>query len=131
MAPNHLISADPAEFPAHPGLEDLAGRSMLVRKADMLAIECIVRGYLAGSAYKEYDASGTVHGMPMPSGLASRPTARADVHPLDQGHRGPRPEHRHGRGGRPGRRRGGRRGPRSVPGRLPSGLRPGPRSAAS
>ena len=74
LAPNHLISADTADFPdgagALPGgLGYLAGRSMLVRKADMLAIECIVRGYLAGSAYKEYEREGTVHGMPMPSGL--------------------------------------------------------------
>jgi phosphoribosylaminoimidazole-succinocarboxamide synthase len=69
LAPNHLISVDEADFPAHPGLDDLAGRSMLVRRADMLAIECIVRGYLAGSAYKEYEREGTVHGMPMPSGL--------------------------------------------------------------
>ena len=69
LAPNHLISADAADFPAHPGLDDLDGRSMLVRKADMLAIECIVRGYLAGSAYKEYEREGTVHGMPMPAGL--------------------------------------------------------------
>ena len=74
LAPNHLISADAAEFPegaaALPGgLEELAGRSMLVKRADMLAIECIVRGYLAGSAYKEYEREGTVHGMPMPAGL--------------------------------------------------------------
>ncbi|MGA7418055.1 MAG: phosphoribosylaminoimidazolesuccinocarboxamide synthase, partial [Acidimicrobiales bacterium] len=69
LAPNHLISADAADFPPHPGLDDLAGRSMLVRRADMLAIECIVRGYLAGSAHKEYEREGTVHGMPMPSGL--------------------------------------------------------------
>jgi phosphoribosylaminoimidazole-succinocarboxamide synthase len=74
LAPNHLISADTAAFPegasALPGgLEGLAGRSMLVRRADMLAIECIVRGYLAGSAYKEYQREGTVHGMSMPAGL--------------------------------------------------------------
>ena len=42
---------------------------MLVRRAEMLAIECIVRGYLAGSAWKEYEREGTVHGMPMPAGL--------------------------------------------------------------
>jgi phosphoribosylaminoimidazole-succinocarboxamide synthase len=53
--PNHLISVD--------------GASMLVRKADMLPIECIVRGYLSGSAWKEYSERGTVHGMPLPSGL--------------------------------------------------------------
>jgi phosphoribosylaminoimidazole-succinocarboxamide synthase len=74
LAPNHLISADTADFPegaaALPsGLDGLAGRSMLVHRADMLDIECIVRGYLAGSAYKEYERSGTVHGMAMPAGL--------------------------------------------------------------
>jgi phosphoribosylaminoimidazole-succinocarboxamide synthase len=74
LAPNHLISVDPADFPpgaaALPGgLEALAGRAMLVHRADMLDIECIVRGYLAGSAYKEYEREGTVHGMTMPSGL--------------------------------------------------------------
>jgi phosphoribosylaminoimidazole-succinocarboxamide synthase len=74
LAPNHLISADTADFPdgaaALPGgLAGLAGRSMLVHRAEMLDIECIVRGYLAGSAYKEYERSGTVHGMAMPAGL--------------------------------------------------------------
>ena len=74
LAPNHLISADTADFPEGAatlpgGLEYLAGRSMLVRRAEMLDIECIVRGYLAGSAYKEYERSGTVHGMAMPAGL--------------------------------------------------------------
>ena len=74
LAPNHLISADTAEFPAGAaalpgGLEYLAGRSMLVRRAEMLDIECIVRGYLAGSAFKEYQREGTVHGMAMPAGL--------------------------------------------------------------
>jgi phosphoribosylaminoimidazole-succinocarboxamide synthase len=74
LAPNHLISADTAAFPdgaaALPGgLAGLAGRSTLVRRAEMLDIECIVRGYLAGSAYKEYERKGTVHGMAMPAGL--------------------------------------------------------------
>ena len=74
LAPNHLISADTADFPPGAaglpgGLSYLAGRSMLVRKAEMLDIECIVRGYLAGSAFKEYEALGTVHGLPMPAGL--------------------------------------------------------------
>jgi phosphoribosylaminoimidazole-succinocarboxamide synthase len=74
LAPNHLISADTADFPEGAtvldgGLDYLAGRSMLVRRAEMIDIECIVRGYLAGSAFKEYERSGTVHGMQMPSGL--------------------------------------------------------------
>ena len=74
LAPNHLVSVDTADYPdgaaALPGgLQELAGRSMLVHRASMLDIECIVRGYLAGSAYKEYERQGTVHGMPMPTGL--------------------------------------------------------------
>lgn len=70
FAKTHLISVDPVDFPA--GSEvigDLAGRTMLVRRAEMLNIECIVRGYLAGSAWKEYAASGTMHGATLPSGL--------------------------------------------------------------
>jgi phosphoribosylaminoimidazole-succinocarboxamide synthase len=74
LAPNHLVSADVADFPdgveALPGgRAGLAGRALLVRRAEMLDIECIVRGYLAGSAFKEYQKEGTVHGMAMPSGL--------------------------------------------------------------
>jgi phosphoribosylaminoimidazole-succinocarboxamide synthase len=48
---------------------DLAGRIMLCRRADMIPVECIVRGYLSGSAWKEYRATGQMHGTPMPSGL--------------------------------------------------------------
>ena len=74
LAPNHLVSADVADFPDGAatlpgGLGYLAGRSMLVHRAEMLDIECIVRGYLAGSAFKEYEKEGTVHGMAMPPGL--------------------------------------------------------------
>ncbi len=68
---HHMISTDPADFPA--SLEDYAEilrhRSMLVRKAERIDIECIVRGYLAGSAWKEYEKSGTVAGCVMPPGL--------------------------------------------------------------
>ena len=70
LVPNHLVSVDPADFPA--GAEEIAdgaGRAMLVRRADMLKIECIVRGYLSGSAWKEYKATGTMHGSPLPAGL--------------------------------------------------------------
>ena len=66
IAPNHLVSLDP---PADAGLPDLAGRCMVVRRAEMLKIECIVRGYLSGSAWKEYQKSGTMHGEPLPKGL--------------------------------------------------------------
>jgi phosphoribosylaminoimidazole-succinocarboxamide synthase len=69
IAPNHLISTDPPpEAVAELG-PDLAGRVMLVHRADMIAIECIVRGYVSGSAWKEYRQSGTIHGLAVPSGL--------------------------------------------------------------
>jgi phosphoribosylaminoimidazole-succinocarboxamide synthase len=70
VAPNHLISTDPRDFPsALASLPDIAGRSMLVARAEMLPIECIVRGYLAGSAFKEYAETGTIHGTKVPAGL--------------------------------------------------------------
>lgn len=72
LAPSHLISTDPADFPAGAGGpegDDVAGRAMLVHRADMLPIECIVRGYLSGSAWREYRASGTMHGTKLPAGL--------------------------------------------------------------
>lgn len=66
---SHLISTDIADFPEGAQEPDLAGRSMLVHRADMLTIECVVRGYITGSAWKEYAESGTMHGSPMPAGL--------------------------------------------------------------
>ena len=68
LAPSHLVSADAADFPEGSGPETV-GRSMLCRRADMLPIECIVRGYLSGSAWKEYRTSGTMHGVALPAGL--------------------------------------------------------------
>jgi phosphoribosylaminoimidazole-succinocarboxamide synthase len=70
VAPNHFVSIDTAEFPgALRDLPDLEGRAMLVRRAEMLPVECIVRGYLSGSAWKEYRERGTMHGVPLPGGL--------------------------------------------------------------
>lgn len=68
---NHLISADVKDFPAvcQPGGEMLNGRSMLVRKAKPLPVECIVRGYISGSGWKEYKKNGTVCGIKLPEGL--------------------------------------------------------------
>ena len=67
---NHMISTDVADFPEilKPYEETLKGRSMLVKKAELLPIECIVRGYLIGSGWKEYQKSGTIGGMPLRSG---------------------------------------------------------------
>jgi len=68
---HHLISDDVASFPKpfcnHP--EQLAGRSMLVKKVEVLPVECVIRGYLAGSGWKEYKANGTVCGQKLPGGL--------------------------------------------------------------
>jgi phosphoribosylaminoimidazole-succinocarboxamide synthase len=69
VAPNHVVSTDLRHFPEGATHPDLAGRTVLCRRAEMLPIECIVRGYLSGTAWKEYRREGTVHGMPMPSGL--------------------------------------------------------------
>jgi phosphoribosylaminoimidazole-succinocarboxamide synthase len=71
LVPNHLITADVAQFPASlsPYVDQLEGRSMLVRRASMFPIECVARGYLAGSGWKEYTAQGTVCGIGLPQGL--------------------------------------------------------------
>ncbi|RUM88686.1 MAG: phosphoribosylaminoimidazolesuccinocarboxamide synthase [Thermodesulfatator sp.] len=71
IVPHHLLTADPEEFPEvlRPYQEILAGRSMVVRKARVLPVECIVRGYLAGSALREYRQSGQVCGIKLPQGL--------------------------------------------------------------
>lgn len=71
ICPNHLITANVDEYPAslRKYADSLRGRSMLVIKADMVPIECVVRGYLAGSGWKEYQKSGTVCGIKLPAGL--------------------------------------------------------------
>ena len=67
VAPNHLVATGPP--PQAEQQEQLAGRTMVVRRAEMLPIECIVRGYLSGSAWAEYRRSGTMHGQTLPAGL--------------------------------------------------------------
>jgi phosphoribosylaminoimidazole-succinocarboxamide synthase len=70
LAPSHLVSADPARFPAGAAdLGDIAGRAMVVKKAEMLPLECIVRGYIVGSGWAEYEKRGTLHGTPLRRGL--------------------------------------------------------------
>jgi phosphoribosylaminoimidazole-succinocarboxamide synthase len=71
LVPNHLITADVNQFPAalHPYASQLQGRSMLVKRAAMFPVECVARGYLAGSGWKEYQAGATVCGIPLPAGL--------------------------------------------------------------
>ncbi len=69
VVPGHLISTDVADVGLDDPDPDLAGRIMLCRKAEMLEIECIVRGYLTGSAWKEYRSSGTMHGDRLPEAM--------------------------------------------------------------
>src|SRR5688572_20137769 len=66
---NHLLSTDLADCPPEARHPELAGRVMLCRRAEMLPVECIVRGRLTGSAWKEYKAEGTMHGEALPTGL--------------------------------------------------------------
>ena len=66
---SHLLSTSLADLPAAAQKPEWEGRVMLCRRAEMLPIECIVRGYLTGSAWKEYRASGTMHGQTLPEGL--------------------------------------------------------------
>jgi len=67
--PNHLISTNLSDLPAAFQDEALKGRTMLVRKTDVVPVECVARGYLAGSGWKEYRESGTVCGISLPAGL--------------------------------------------------------------
>jgi len=71
VVPNHLVTADVSEYPAelHKYSEQLRGRSMVVMNADMFPVECVVRGYISGSAWKEYKVSGKVCGIELPQGL--------------------------------------------------------------
>ncbi|MBU0678039.1 MAG: phosphoribosylaminoimidazolesuccinocarboxamide synthase [Verrucomicrobia bacterium] len=67
---NHMISIDPNDFPGllKPYADKLAGRAMLTRKAEALPVECVVRGYLIGSGWKDYQANGSVCGIPLREG---------------------------------------------------------------
>jgi phosphoribosylaminoimidazole-succinocarboxamide synthase len=71
IVPNHLLSTDPVDYPEATRGEapQLAGRSMLVRRTEPLPIECVARGYLSGSAWKDYQATGEVCGIGLPPGL--------------------------------------------------------------
>src|SRR3954453_6504533 len=71
VVPNHLVTADVNRYPAEvkPYVDQLRGRSMLVQRAEMFPVECVVRGYLSGSGWKEYKANGSVCGIKLPTGL--------------------------------------------------------------
>jgi phosphoribosylaminoimidazole-succinocarboxamide synthase len=71
LVPNHLVTTDPQRYPqaCSPYYDVLAGRSMLVQKAEPLPVECVVRGYLAGSAWEDYQRTGQIGDLTPPSGL--------------------------------------------------------------
>jgi phosphoribosylaminoimidazole-succinocarboxamide synthase len=71
VVPNHFVSADINDYPAafRPFRDQLEGRSMLVRKAKMIEVECVARGYVAGSGWKDYRRDGKICGIPLPPGL--------------------------------------------------------------
>ena len=71
LVPNHLVTADVTRYPAtvREYVAQLRGRSMMVVRADMVPVECVVRGYISGSAWKEYKANGRVCGIELPTGL--------------------------------------------------------------
>lgn len=92
---HHMISADTAEIVARvpslaPHAEELAGRSMLCRRADVFPVECVIRGYLSGSAWKEYSASGTLAGEKLPEDLREadqlEPPLFSPATKADEGH---------------------------------------------
>ena len=71
IVPNHLLTADVEQYPAtvQQYADQLRGRSMVVARAEMFPVECVVRGYISGSAWKEYKATGSVCGISLPTGL--------------------------------------------------------------
>jgi phosphoribosylaminoimidazole-succinocarboxamide synthase len=71
VVPNHFVTADVNEYPreVRQYADQLRGRSMMVQRAEMFPVECVVRGYISGSAWKEYKAGGTVCGIKLPEGL--------------------------------------------------------------
>ena len=71
IVPNHVVSTDVADYPAvlAPFHDQLRGRSMLVRKTTPLPVECVARGYISGSGWKDYVATGEVCGVPLPAGM--------------------------------------------------------------
>jgi len=71
IVPNHLLGTDPAALPPSyaPAASDLRGRSMICRRLEIIPVECVVRGFLAGSGWKDYRATGRVSGIALPAGL--------------------------------------------------------------
>ena len=93
IIPNHMISCDVKDMPEFFQNDEFAGRSMKVKKLDMLPVECIVRGYITGSGWESYQKNGTVCGIKLPAGLVESdklpepiytPTTKADLGDHDE-----------------------------------------------
>ena len=95
LVPNHLVQADVTQFPEElkPFSKSLEGRSMLVKEAEPLPVECIIRGYIAGSGWKDYLRTGSVCGIKLPDGMLESqqlpdaiftPSTKADVGSHDE-----------------------------------------------
>lgn len=93
IIPNHMISCDVNDMPEFFQNDEFAGRSMKVKKLDMLPVECIVRGYITGSGWESYQKNGTVCGIKLPAGLVESdklpepiytPTTKADLGDHDE-----------------------------------------------
>src|SRR5271163_3881543 len=69
VVPNHVLTATNFDGPLAPYAAELAGRATVVRKAEAIPVECVVRGYLTGSGWKDYQKTGAVCGIPLPAGL--------------------------------------------------------------
>ena len=105
--PNHFVSTDlrGVEPLTEEQRAELAGRAMLVRRARVVPVECVVRGYLYGSSWAEYQKGGGPTTEHLPPGLQLADAAGADIHPGDQGRERPRREPHRGRGTPDPRRR--------------------------
>ena len=94
IVPNHVISASNFSGELAPYAAALEGRAMLVRRTEPVPIECVVRGYLSGSGWKDYQKTGSVCGIALPRGSArERPVAGADFHAVHEGDHRPRREY--------------------------------------
>ncbi len=71
VVPNHFVSAQVDDYPPffHAYRDQLEGRSMLVRRANMIEVECVARGYISGSGWKDYKREGSICGIPLPAGM--------------------------------------------------------------
>ena len=117
LVPHHLVSIERADFPREAQRDELDGRTMLVHRTEPFPVECVARGYLSGSGWKDYQRTGAICGVALPAGLReSDRLPSPDLHAGHQGRQRPRREHQRSRG-----RRGARQRARRAPARADAG----------